>query len=146
MKKYIFAFCFTVLLAAANPVFADGGMSYSGTMTISDQLSLLKRTVSLTSYLRYLQSGVVDTTYADEGIIVVDVGKSTRFACEDKVETDGDWCVRHVGNLGESYIDISVIDGFPYNEELSYVLRLMRVRDDEVGYKYSLIQIEDIKG
>ncbi len=160
MQRFIFTLSAVVLLLGGvlNTASADGGLQLQTTAepvltkaVADDQLQLLQELVRVTSYLQALQLGIPEPAYDDEGLLTVAVSETMRFSCDGKGGQTGDWCVRHLGDVGESYVDLNLITGFPYDDRLAYTLTVMKTRSATYGiagqpqYDYVLVQIDDVK-
>jgi len=142
-------------------VSADGGLvtlsvtssapvTITPKLTNAQQISRLQTLVKLYATVQALQLVLPTSLASDEGLLPVVVNDAMRFPCAGKAGMNGQWCVRSLGDLGESHIDLDTIVGFPYDERFAYELTLFRTRNVESGdtnavpYQYFLLAINNL--
>ena len=137
-------------------LFSGGAPAQAATSEIATLGELQAKIVSMQASLERLQTALAEAQLtvalasvneADEGFVTVVINDAMRFPCADKVATDGEWCVRHYSSdLGESYVDLSYINGFMYDESEMYDVTLVRTRAASYGqtdasqYEFTLLR------
>jgi len=148
MKKIIAG----VVLGVVCMVGMAGGISVASASDaeiaqLQSKVSLLQSLVSHVTQLQFVQFQMPEPAHDDEGQITVVVNNAMRFACEGKSDTDGQYCVRHEGSTGVSYVDLETIKGFTHDAANAYDLQLLKLRSDEYGqddlqqFNYTLVRI-----
>ena len=158
MKHHYYAFAFTCTLLFATSVShaADGTVAPASvdvvpTDTVTTVEATHNRIAQLTTLVRLysrvmsLHRDLPTATAADEGLLTVVINDDMIFSCPQQPT---DRCVRHIGRLGVSVIDLANIQDFRYDNRFSYAVTLLKTRTsdnrNDVPHQYQLIEITDV--